>query len=155
MKKTIQQIAIILISLAAIEGISKAVLWGYQQKLSLWNSDVRSEMVTKKLVPASHTTMGVRLSNPEIGKDHKVVYGYSSYLAYRLEPSQSKYVNVSPQGYRVNGSEPEVTRSSEKGLTVWMFGSSALFGGTNLSDHETVPAYLESILREKTAGKRY
>lgn len=73
-------------------------------------------------------------------------YRYEPFLIYLPRAFSSEFVNVSEQGFRRNRRiSADDTNPDYK---IWMFGSSALFGVSN-ADHETIPAYLESILSER------
>ncbi len=80
---------------------------------------------------------------------------YLSYLVYGNLPYKSQHINVDQNGIRSNGNLINKNSNSKKYTkTIWVFGSSAIFGATN-SDSETVPAYLEQYLNKKDNNTYY
>ncbi len=60
-------------------------------------------------------------------------------------PHRSKYYNVNALGFR--GSAPE--RKKKNGYNIMVMGGSTVFGDTTKADHQTIPALLESHLKER------
>jgi hypothetical protein len=87
------------------------------------------------------------VSNPQILKDHSnKPWGiFGSYALYHNYPNyHSHFLNHDEFGYRVNGNV--IDKKVDRTLTVWMVGSSALYGSPNLADTETLPSYVERTL---------
>lgn len=74
---------------------------------------------------------------------------YSSYVQFK-EPSRTgTYVNISANGFRLNQSSHENPLPLRgKPLNIFVFGGSTTFG-YGVPDSQTIPAYLEVLLREK------
>jgi hypothetical protein len=70
---------------------------------------------------------------------------YEPYLEFRERPRRGRFVNVSPQGYRLNGEGRPVALRGGPG-TVYLFGGSTSFG-YGVRDEDTIASHLESALR--------
>jgi hypothetical protein len=78
-------------------------------------------------------------------------FEFGPYVMFTEPPYQGRYVNVSEQGYRLvpnQGPWP----MDPKNYNVMTFGGSTMFGYA-VSDEQTVPAYLQTIL-QNSGGRR-
>jgi hypothetical protein len=74
---------------------------------------------------------------------------YSSYVQFKEQEKRGKYVNVSPNGFRLNrASEEHPFPLRKDAINIFVFGGSTTFG-YGVRDYETIPAQLESIIRKK------
>lgn len=72
---------------------------------------------------------------------------YSPFVEYQLPAQTGRYFTVSAEGYRGNGASQDL---AAPGAKVFVFGGSTTFGAA-VPDGETIPAYLDQML--KAAGK--
>jgi len=142
LKSSLLYLVIIILSCAALEGGSWAVLKIYQDFFS-YHSKVTSDNKS----PDGELKF---ISDPKIIKDfyeyNENIYTFESYLMYKNAPFSSEYFNVDKNGVRSNGNPAD--GATPPGKTVWIFGSSALFGSPNVADNETIAAQLETVLNE-------
>ena len=74
---------------------------------------------------------------------------YSTYVQFQEPPKSGKHVNVTSDGFRLNKpSEKHPLPLDKDFLNIFVFGGSTTFG-YGLRDHETIPAQLEELMREK------
>lgn len=71
-------------------------------------------------------------------------FGYRSYVVYGNRAANFNSVSVDDSGIRSNGSKQPL----KSPVTIWMFGSSALFG-VSTADDETIPSQLEKAFERK------
>jgi len=142
LKSTALYLLIVILSCTAVEGGSWAVLKIYQDYFSYHSkvtSDNKSPEGALKFI-----------SDPAIIRDfykyNENIYTFESYLMYKNAPFASKYFNVDKNGVRSNGHPAAGAKAP--GKTIWIFGSSALFGSPNVADNETIAAQLETVLNE-------
>jgi len=76
---------------------------------------------------------------------------YEPYLEFRERPRRGRFVNVSPQGYRLNGEGRPFALRGGPG-TVYVFGGSTGFG-YGVRDQDTIAAHLEALLRRKDPAR--
>ena len=76
---------------------------------------------------------------------------YQTYITHVSDNYMSKYVNIDENGIRKNGNEIPINKQL---FTVWIVGSSAIFGATN-SDNETIAANLEKLLNDRNRNKTF
>ncbi len=69
---------------------------------------------------------------------------YDSYTQFKEPAYKSKYVNVSPVGFRVSKNQGQWPVSGNQ-LTIFMFGGSTTFG-YGVSDDQTIPSHLQEFL---------
>lgn len=143
-------IAIFLSLMVAVEVGSYIIISAYRH---FWAAG-QSEATMKGASPAFSNTSdsSLFLTNPEILKDfidfNHDGFAYTDFLMYKLRPFKSRYVNIDETSTRQNGN-PESPPQAQRHKTIWVFGSSALFGAWGNADNETMPAHLESILAKK------
>lgn len=77
-----------------------------------------------------------------MGPKGHILRGTRLYLYY---PYRSKYYNVNALGFRGGEVEPK----KKNGFNVMVLGASTVFGDTTKADHQTIPALLERMLRER------
>lgn len=77
---------------------------------------------------------------------------FEPYTQFRVTEMGGAHVNVTAAGYRV-GAAPQTWPPARDAVNVFVFGGSMAFG-YGVSDGETVPAQLESLLRAAHPGKR-
>lgn len=79
---------------------------------------------------------------------------YEEVLGFRETPFHGLFVNVSPEGHRLNHSSNHISSSNEPFLhskpVIYVFGGSTTFG-YGVSDNHTIPAFLEA----KNPGYRF
>lgn len=68
---------------------------------------------------------------------------YTPFVEYRTRETEGKYLNVTEDGIRANGSGRPDPRA--EGVKVFVFGGSTTLGA-GVPDDETIPAYLEKAL---------
>ena len=114
---------------------------------------------TKTSLPTSKKETNIKSYSDPLGLnrdfDNYKAESYLSYLVYGNLPYKSQHINVDNNGQRSNGNKGENNFNVKKNYkTIWVFGSSAIFGATN-SDSETVPAYLEKYLNKGDKDTTY
>lgn len=71
---------------------------------------------------------------------------YSPFVEYKMTPYRGRHYNITEQGFRPNGSEPQALNGP--GRKIFVFGGSTALG-SGVADQETIPAYLEQALRAR------
>lgn len=73
---------------------------------------------------------------------------YETYTQFREPAYQSKYVNVTPEGFRLSKNQGAWPPAQDY-YKVFIFGGSTTFG-YGVSDQETVPSYLQEFLEARS-----
>ena len=71
------------------------------------------------------------------------------FVHFQEAPHTGQYVNVDSAGFRWNSNTPPVFPPGDETFTIFVFGGSTTFG-YGVADHETIPAYLETLLNQRT-----
>lgn len=74
---------------------------------------------------------------------------YEPYTGFTERPYAGEFVNVTPQGFRLNGRAAVPWPPPHDALTVFVFGGSTTFGHS-VTDRQTIPAQLEAIVAART-----
>ncbi|MGH9383872.1 MAG: SGNH/GDSL hydrolase family protein [Vicinamibacterales bacterium] len=70
---------------------------------------------------------------------------YEPFTEHRELPRNSRYINVAPEGYRLNGVGSPTWPPPTNAVTVFVFGGSTTFG-VGVEDASTIPAHLARLL---------
>ncbi|MGB0580521.1 MAG: SGNH/GDSL hydrolase family protein [Limisphaerales bacterium] len=76
---------------------------------------------------------------------------YDSFAGYKELPREGKFVNVDINGFR-HIKDQAVWPPDTNNLNIFVFGGSTTFG-YGLPDHETIPSFLQQLLREEEQPK--
>ncbi|MEJ2718625.1 MAG: SGNH/GDSL hydrolase family protein [Deltaproteobacteria bacterium] len=79
---------------------------------------------------------------------HRLHQEYDDFTQFRETAFASKYVNVSPLGFRPIKNQA-AWPPTKRHPTVFVFGGSTTFG-YGVKDDETIPSYLQELIREQT-----
>lgn len=71
---------------------------------------------------------------------------FQGYVQFREKPKIGKHMNISPDGFRQNGT-PKNLPPAKDAFTIFLFGGSTAFG-YGVSDNETIPHFLEVELNK-------
>lgn len=71
---------------------------------------------------------------------------FQGYVQFQEKPKSGKYMNISPDGFRQNGT-PKSLPPNKNAFTIFLFGGSTAFG-YGVSDDETIPHFLEAELKK-------
>ena len=77
---------------------------------------------------------------------------YEPLVEYSEAPFSGKFVNVSPEGFRIGKTQKSFDDNSTK--KVFVFGGSTTFG-SGVADKDTIASYLQEILDSNSASKQY
>ena len=77
---------------------------------------------------------------------------YEPYVQFRESPRTGEFVNISNDGFRLNGKGDARTLEGGSG-TVFLFGGSTMFG-YGVRDQDTIAAHLEKILQGMNSGHK-
>jgi uncharacterized protein YndB with AHSA1/START domain len=73
---------------------------------------------------------------------------FEPYVQFRERPREGRHVNISTDGFRLNGRTARNTVDPARPLTVFLFGGSTTFG-YGVRDQDTIAAHLEALLSER------
>jgi hypothetical protein len=138
------------VNVAVLVGLLFLVEGSTWSFLAVWDARIQSRGTSdvSEKIPTIH-------SSPQVAIDAKAFnarqggfspYRYGGVLGYAVRPFNSATLNTDDQGLRARSADLPIP--SGKVITIWMLGSSALFG-LHLADDETIPAVIERSLNIK------
>ena len=77
---------------------------------------------------------------------------FEPYVQFRERPRVGQFVNISPDGFRLNAKEGRKAFDPDA-KAVFVFGGSTAFG-YGVRDQDTIAAHLEAIFRERQPEQR-
>jgi hypothetical protein len=77
---------------------------------------------------------------------------FEPYIQFRERPRTGKFVNISPDGFRLNARDAS-NRFDPTAKAVFIFGGSTTFG-YGVRDQDTIAAHLEALFRERRPAEK-
>ena len=146
---TLIALGVVILTLVLIEVGSFAVVSTYRAI----RADPASDPVAMAAAGAAAFPDGVFVTNQET-RDAQIaittgleMFRFRSYRMYGLNAVQSRFINHDPDGFRTNGQAVDESRPGR--FTIWMIGSSTLYGAGALADCDTIPARVERTLNDR------
>ncbi len=146
-------LAVIVFNILVLLAVINIIPWAYYEISEAWKRWSERSLTTLRwneyddalapVYPHMERTEALRLRK----ETRRLYQGYEQGTQFRELPYTSKYVNVTPAGYRMSGNQGAWPPPEDQ-TTVFFFGGSTTFG-YGVGDEETVPSHFQRIAAEQ------
>lgn len=148
-----RHVAIFLFSALLVFVVANLSIYGYQ-KINEYLSPLSNPISEKYPVQLERVYPGWKENDIKalLHESWNIPLVYEPFTEFREKKVSGKYVNVSPQGFRIGKDQGSWPPSAEN-FNVFVFGGSTTFG-YGLPDDQTIPSFLQDALQQKMPSQK-